>query len=1025
MYKFNRRLLISTAWAVLIAITFWLGSRYPELDQKAAVAGIVRVPDTLNFANLFEVKVTDPMWLRFLYSTSNWLHTNKRGMIFGVLLGAALLTMFRYLQRKQTRSVFLNTLIGVGTGAPLGVCVNCAAPIAKGLFSAGSSTETTLAAMMSSPTLNVIVLSMLFAIFPLHLAVIKVVATIFCLLIILPILCRYFFKKNSTIPVDINTCSKNSNPSTSLAAELIEVTKEFWKSLIYVFKTTVPLMVLAGFLAVVCIEILNFGSLFSQNINPLSLLGVSAFAIFLPTPIALDIVLAHAFYSSGVPIGYVMTLLFSLGIYSIYAFFIVWTTISRGTAIALYLILTLAGAGVGLGADYYHNWHIKNLLANYPDQQSTTFSYYSGPTLKTLEIHKGISAQVPQNYEFLGKKESIQIFRSQMLKQDEPRSEQFTRLEGHQIGLDRKIDFDIEDFYFHFSEGRGLAAGDINHDGWPDIVVATKHGVKLFQNNYGKFLEQPLSITGNDIHNVMSVALVDLDNDGHLDLFVSPYGAGKNLFYLGLGDSTFQATPIELPNSEDTRVSMASAFGDLDIDGDLDIVLGNWYMGVTTAFPPPSSKNSIIYLNQEKFEKSVLDSVSGETLALLLSDIDQNGFLDLITGNDFGVPDTYYFGQSNGVLKQANYKLIEKSTHDTMSIDSADINNDLSLEIFLAQSSSPFNGFPSPEAGQEWKVQKLGQEYCDNNSRELDRRHCLRNVEARSTLKMLSADSQLLEECEELPELSSQSSCRSMTFLLLAMNFRTEEFCRKIATEHSLTRFLCDSYFSANIGPHPRNKDNDIQQDIMQNILLAWNQETQRFEDRATELGLGNTGWSWNAKFADLNNDEFQDIYIANGSWHLNYFPANALLMNRGGENFERVDQKENLTEYQVTSSYLYVDYDNDGDIDIISNPPNSTMQILRNNESANHSVTIQLRDRRGNHFGVGAKVFIFYAETNKQIREIKASGGHRSFDPLVAHFGLGKTKKIDQIKVIWPDGISSTVEGPLDSDTNYIIERL
>ena len=64
------------------------------------------------------------------------------------------------------RSGFVNTLIGVAVGAPLGVCVNCSAPVAKGMHDGGARLETTLATMFSSPTLNIIVLTMLFSIFP-------------------------------------------------------------------------------------------------------------------------------------------------------------------------------------------------------------------------------------------------------------------------------------------------------------------------------------------------------------------------------------------------------------------------------------------------------------------------------------------------------------------------------------------------------------------------------------------------------------------------------------------------------------------------------------------------------------------------------------------------------------------------------------------------------------------------------------------------------------------------------------------
>ena len=58
------------------------------------------------------------------------------------------------------------------------------------------------------------------------------------------------------------------------------------------------------------------------------------------------------------------------------------------------------------------------------------------------------------------------------------------------------------------------------------------------------------------------------------------------------------------------------------------------------------------------------------------------------------------------------------------------------------------------------------------------------------------------------------------------------------------------------------------------------------------------------------------------------------------------------------------------------------------------------------------------------QIREIKSGGGFLSFDPLVAHFGLGKFEWVEEIEVQWPDGESTRVEGPFAAGARYRIDR-
>ena len=101
-----------------------------------------------------------------LYTTVNWGETNRKGMTFGVIFGAALMVLITLFQKKSSKSAFANSLLGITIGAPLGVCVNCATPVAQGLHAGGARVETVMSAMVSSPTLNIIVLTMLFSLFP-------------------------------------------------------------------------------------------------------------------------------------------------------------------------------------------------------------------------------------------------------------------------------------------------------------------------------------------------------------------------------------------------------------------------------------------------------------------------------------------------------------------------------------------------------------------------------------------------------------------------------------------------------------------------------------------------------------------------------------------------------------------------------------------------------------------------------------------------------------------------------------------
>ena len=156
-------------WGIIlfsgIAIYFWTQSRYPALGTKAAM-GDRTTALGIAFDIIWNYDATSPLWQRILAATGNWCYTNWKGMTFGLLFAAVTLTMLGLFSFRRTKSVFLNSVIGVFFGAPLGVCANCVAPIAQSLKDSGASTETTLATAISSPTLNVVVLSMAFTLFP-------------------------------------------------------------------------------------------------------------------------------------------------------------------------------------------------------------------------------------------------------------------------------------------------------------------------------------------------------------------------------------------------------------------------------------------------------------------------------------------------------------------------------------------------------------------------------------------------------------------------------------------------------------------------------------------------------------------------------------------------------------------------------------------------------------------------------------------------------------------------------------------
>ena len=369
----NKRVLFVLAIIVLTTVTFWSGSRYPSLDQKAIMGGSAQLEDPLSFEASIQIQPNDSVSRRIAFTTVNWIETNLQGMAFGLMLGACLLTLIGMMPARGHRNGFVNTLIGVAVGTPLGVCVNCSAPVAKGMHDGGARLETTLATMFSSPTLNIVVLTMLFAIFPLYLTVIKLVLTLSFILILMPLLARWVFKEERLPTYDDTVCAvtpiKALPVNESMLSAIGGASLQILRNLAYVVIRTVPLMLLAGFLGAVVVHLLPLPTLLDYEPGLVSVAVVALIGVFLPVPVAFDVVLVAVLVSAGAPMVYSMTLLFTLGIFSIYPFFIIWNSISRRVALVLSLVLIVLGLLGGFVAENIHQAELRDML-QYLEQES-------------------------------------------------------------------------------------------------------------------------------------------------------------------------------------------------------------------------------------------------------------------------------------------------------------------------------------------------------------------------------------------------------------------------------------------------------------------------------------------------------------------------------------------------------------------------------------------------------------------------------------------------------------------------------
>jgi uncharacterized membrane protein YraQ (UPF0718 family) len=352
------RILLAALVVAVLAFYFWSQSRYPQLNDKAVMSGTIQLEDPLSFEAAIQFEPTAPLWQKIAYTTINWVKTNRRGMTFGVLFGAAFLTLLRYLPRRSFRGSFANSALGLALGAPLGVCVNCAAPIAKGMFNSGARVETALSAMIASPTLNVVVVAMAFSILPFYVAMTKLVLSFFVILIGVPLVVRMLplpqrrFAADA-IPESVCIVPPERNferPLPAIAGFVADFATDFW----YILRMTVPLMLLAGFLGAIGANLLPLETLKDVPINIITLAAIAAVGVFLPVPMAFDVVIAATLLNAGLPISVVMVLVFTLGIFSVYSFMIVASSMSWRAAFLISAVIVVIGAIAGYGADIYN-----------------------------------------------------------------------------------------------------------------------------------------------------------------------------------------------------------------------------------------------------------------------------------------------------------------------------------------------------------------------------------------------------------------------------------------------------------------------------------------------------------------------------------------------------------------------------------------------------------------------------------------------------------------------------------------------
>lgn len=570
----------------------------------------------------------------------------------------------------------------------------------------------------------------------------------------------------------------------------------------------------------------------------------------------------------------------------------------------------------------------------------------------------------------------------------------FEVLHGDETGIDFSNTLQSTDSfnlfkYMYFYNGAGVGVGDFNNDGLQDIFFASNQGQNSLYLNKGNMQFRDVTKeAGVPADNAWStgVSVVDINNDGLLDIYVSRVGKYRilnshNLFLICEGVDK-NGVPHYVDKSKELGLDFSgfgtqAAFFDYDMDGDLDAFLlnhsiheaGNFrarkeFIGTTH----PSSGCRIFNNDNLKFtdvtkESGVSHTAIGYGLGIVVSDINADGYPDVYIGNDFHENDYLYINQKNGTFRDMSDSCLMHTSRYTMGVDVADANNDGLPEIVSVDMlpSDPYILKRSP-GEDSYDVFNLKISYGYNYQY------------TRNALQYNRGDGHFSET-----GLYSGIAATDWSWAPLWFDFDNDGL-KDLFISNGIPKRLNDIDYINYIS------DQSIQQQIKENKI---DEKDRTLISKFPQIKIPN-------KF--YRNDgsmQFQDLH----------------------------DSVEEVKSY--SNGAAYADFDNDGDLDIVVNNIEDKCLIYRNTSNDGHSqkyLNIRLKGPSSNINAIGSKV-VLYSKNSMQIFEKFPVRGFLSSMETPIHAGLG-TLSIDSAVVIWPDNTYERIAVTALQDSMHVEYR-
>ncbi len=522
--------------------------------------------------------------------------------------------------------------------------------------------------------------------------------------------------------------------------------------------------------------------------------------------------------------------------------------------------------------------------------------------------------------------------------------------------------------YLYYYNGAGVAVGDINKDDLIDVFFTSNQGENKLYLNKGNFhfedITDKAGVKGSSDWNT-GTTMADINGDGYLDIYVCAVVGlqgleGKNELFINNGDNTFTEKSSEY-KLDFQNYSTSAAFFDYDNDGDLDMYLLNHAIHTQNSFGKASLRNKRSSESGDKLlrndgkvftdvseEAGIFGGGNGYGLGIATADFNNDGYTDIYVSNDFHEDDYYYINNADGTFSELLKEKFGHTSRFSMGNDVTDINHD---------------GYPDI-----------------------------------ITLDMTPEDESVLK-----------ASAGDETVDMLQMRINR-------------------------LGYHNQYARN----------MLQVNQGDY-FEETALLSGVAATDWSWSALFADYDQDGEQDIFISNGipkrpndldyikyisnekiqeklnssklvdNEALNIMPSGEVqnYIFKGDKEIHFNDKSLHWLPIENTASTgsAYADFDNDGDLDIVTNNINASPSFYRNKtDDQKRFLKLKFDFKDNNKLGIGTKV-LSYHNGITQYKQLFTSKGFQSSSEPIIHFGYDTISTIDSLKIIWPDNTVQVAE--------------